>query len=159
MSLSTTLSFPSLPRTVSRPQLRAHRSDALEQATLVNELHTVLSGTYETSFGFETPGDGAAHSAWGAQLDDGEVWLAVAEVVATSSPGDTAFWRREALIYRDVAVAIASDTTASSASTGAAAAFTVSWAVSSLYAFLQLADAPTSPGFWRVRLSVQSVTG
>lgn len=158
MSLSTTISFPSLPPTISRPPLHEKRSDQSEQVKLANEMRASMVGTYLTNFNFETPGDGVAHSAWGAQLDDGEVWFAVAEVVATSSPGDSAFWRREALIARSGTVAIISDTSASNASAGACAGFTVSWSVSFLYAYLQLKDAAAAPGLWRVRLTVQSVS-
>lgn len=155
MSLSTTLTFNTLPTSVQRPELHDGKSRPDELIKLTNQMRDTLNETYHTAFDFTTPGDGAPHVAWQAQLDDADTWFAIAQVVATSAAGDGATWRRQALITRNGAtVTVVSDVNVTNVSTGSLAAFAVSWGVSSLNAQLKLTDAVGTVGFWRVSLEV-----
>ena len=157
MSLSTTLTFNTLPATVQRPPLHDGRSHADEVVKLVNQMRGTLNGDSHTAFDFTTPGDNTFHNAWGAQLQDGEAWLVVTQVVATSAKGDVAGWLRRSSISRSGAlVSILSDVSVSFDASVNLVNFDVKWAVSSLYAYLQLRDDTAVPGTWRSSISILS---
>ena len=155
MSLSTTLSYQTLPPTLQRPPMHDGRSDPGEMVKLLNQQRAQASATYRTVFSFTTPGDGAFHAAWQAQLDPSDTWFAIADVVATSAAGDGATWRRHTLITRAGAVVtVQSDVSVSHVTTAGVAAFAIGWIASSLYAQLALADGAGVVGSWRVALEV-----
>ncbi len=157
MSLSTPIILPSLPGSISRPGVHDGRADHSEQIKLLNELRAHASAVYSLTFDFRTNGDAVVSPAWASQLPDGVTWYAIAEVAATSGAGDSAFWRREALINRNGTLAIVSDANATHQATANLATYGVTWVIDSLYAVLSLQDAVGFAGKWRIRLTIESV--
>ena len=157
MSLSTPIIYPSLPSSVSRPDVHDGRSDQSEQIKLLNELRKHQSSVYQLVFDFTTNGDAVVVPAWSAQLADKVTWLAIVEAVATSSAGDSAFWRRETLINRNSTLTIVSDANVSNHGTGGLGTYAISWTTDNLFAVLTLKDAVGKPGQWRIKLTIQSV--
>ena len=157
MSLSTPIIYPSLPSSVSRPDVHDGRSDQSEQIKLLNELRKHQSSVYQLVFDFTTNGDAVVVPAWSAQLADKVTWLAIVEAVATSSAGDSAFWRRETLINRNSTLTIVSDVNVSNHGTGGLGTYAISWTTDNLFAVLTLKDAVGKPGQWRIKLTIQSV--
>ena len=157
MSLSSPIVYPSLPASVSRPEVHDGRSDASEQIKLLNELRKHQSSVYQLVFDFTTNGDAVVVPAWSAQLADKVTWLAIVEAVATSSAGDSAFWRRETLINRNSTLTIVSDANVSNHGTGGLGTYAISWTTDNLFAVLTLKDAVGKPGQWRIKLTIQSV--
>lgn len=158
MSLSTAFTFPTLPPTLSRRPLHDGRSDSSEVIKLANEHRALASATYRTVFDFVTPGDATFHSAWSAQLGDGDTWYASVFAVAKSGAGTGATWRRESLITRSGAtVTVQADANVAHQTTAGLVNFDIRWAVSLLYGVFQLRDDAALPGTWRVSLEVVAV--
>lgn len=158
MSLSSPITFTTLPSSLTQPELHDGRSGLREIVKLANQTRNFLTATYEAIFDFETPGDNTYHNAWGCQLRDASSWYASVTSAAMSGAGSGARWNQEALITRTGAtVTIVSDSVLSSSSTAGLVNFAMQWSVSGLYAYLQLRDDVALPGFWRVRLKVTEV--
>jgi hypothetical protein len=155
MSLSTTISYVSLPPTLQRPPLHDGRSTPTEVIKLANQTRQLLNSAYETVFDFTTPGDNAYHNAWGAQLADGETWTIETVAVATGGSGTALRIEQETLVMRSGAtVTVVSDVVLSRSDTATLVNFDLKWVVSSLYAYLQLRDDTSIPGGWRISLRV-----
>lgn len=155
MSTSTPYTFTTLPATLSRPAIHDGRSDRDELIKLVNQHRQLVTATYKTAFQFTTPGDGAAHIAWQAQLSTDDTWFATCFVTATSAAGDGAAWLRQALLVRSgTTVTVAGDVSVANMSTASLVGFSVSWSASSLYGQLNLTDVPGTIGKWKVSLEV-----